>query len=456
MIDIKTLAFAATAIYLFQALMLHLISKYIAAYRDIHCLSLGSLMFSLGCLGMLLREFDSGNGLLIFFTNFFQVGSMIIFDGATRKMLNSPVYPKIIIPVFVSYLILISFLTFFYNSFSLRIVSFSLIICLITLSVFYTLLKKAPKTIKSSANLLAAVFLLFGLFFLARAIFALIVPLQNDSFNQNNFLHEMALLIGSSFGFFWTMCLIILKNQMLFGDLIKKTEEMEVSTKEKANVLSILGHDLRSPIYTLTGLTDILADEQLNINTSKYKEIISSMQRTAHSTCILLDNLLDWSRMRHNETPFNPQPNAVNECMSEVMGILGSTAESKNIRIIDRIPPGTIFIADKRMCMTVFRNILSNAIKFTPKNGEIVLELDKTATDHVIFSIRDNGIGMDSKTLKTLFDSSFNNNRNGTNGESSIGLGLILCKDFIDKHKGKIWVESEPNKGSTFHFTFSS
>jgi len=143
------------------------------------------------------------------------------------------------------------------------------------------------------------------------------------------------------------------------------------------------------------------------------------------------------------------------ELMDYVLLNLVEMARSKKKTIQNDVPEDTLFFADTHMSQVIFRNLIINSKKFTNEGGEVRLSSQQKDNGQLIFSISDNGIGMSPETLSTLFRINFKNNRPGTNGEASSGLGLLLCKEFIEKHGGQIWAESEEETGSTFSFTFT-
>jgi signal transduction histidine kinase len=165
-----------------------------------------------------------------------------------------------------------------------------------------------------------------------------------------------------------------------------------------------------------------------------------------------LENLLEWSRMEQGLIPFEPKSMLLLPAVTECTSILQDAANNKGIKIQTLVDDKTTVFADHNLLQAVIRNILSNAVKFTPKGGTIIIQ-GKEDDKNTTISIKDSGIGMDAKILENLFQLDVKTNRKGTDDEPSSGLGLILCKEFVEKHGGKIWVESEENMGSTFYFS---
>jgi signal transduction histidine kinase len=238
----------------------------------------------------------------------------------------------------------------------------------------------------------------------------------------------------------------------LQGELTENTEKLESTNKEKDKFFSVLAHDLRGPLTAIMGMVDLMADKETKLGEKLMQEMASAMKVSVHSTNILLDNLLDWASLQRGLKAVHPKNTTYGELMALEMPTLIVQAANKNITIIDDIPEITPLKADPILVQSVFRNLITNAIKFTPTNGTIRLTSYISDDGRLIFSIVDSGIGMDNQLLKHIFEFGPRSQRPGTDGESSNGMGLMICKEFVEKHGGRIWVESVVNKGSTFSF----
>ncbi|MBK9248192.1 MAG: PAS domain S-box protein [Ignavibacteria bacterium] len=229
-------------------------------------------------------------------------------------------------------------------------------------------------------------------------------------------------------------------------------ERLQKLNAEKDKFFSIIAHDLRSPFSGFLGLTKIMAEDLLTMPISEIMEMAQMMQKSADTMYKLLENLLEWSRMERGITPFNPELYEFNGIAEQNIALVTSSCEKKNIRIVNNLTPGISVWCDIPMINSVLRNLLSNAIKFTKKGGEVTLTSFEDEQE-VVISVHDNGIGMDPVTLSKLFRLDEIVSRPGTEGEPSTGLGLLLCKEFIVKHDGRIWAESEAETGTTFYFS---
>jgi signal transduction histidine kinase len=179
----------------------------------------------------------------------------------------------------------------------------------------------------------------------------------------------------------------------------------------------------------------------------------SLMRNSAINVYGLIENLLKWSRMQRGLIEFEPEKFNLEEKTKKILEPVLEAARKKNIETFWKMPASLHLFADSNMFSSIMRNLVNNAIKFTPKGGKIILSAQQVDATTVEISVTDNGIGMSKLMQEKLFEMNEHNNRLGTDGELSTGLGLLLCKEFIVKNGGKIWVESIENEGSTFYFT---
>ncbi|NCC72362.1 MAG: HAMP domain-containing histidine kinase [Sphingobacteriia bacterium] len=180
------------------------------------------------------------------------------------------------------------------------------------------------------------------------------------------------------------------------------------------------------------------------------------MRNSASSLYRLLENLLEWSRFQRGTIEFNPQFLSLTRIVNDSFELIQNAAIKKDIEINHQIPEDFEIYGDLHMLDTILRNLTSNAVKFTPKGGTITISAHKDENDNTIITVSDTGIGMSEETIGNLFKVDVNISRTGTEGEPSTGLGLILCKEFTEKHGGKIWVESELGIGSSFNLYLPS
>ena len=236
-------------------------------------------------------------------------------------------------------------------------------------------------------------------------------------------------------------------------NLYNQKKELQRINAEKDRFFSIIAHDLRGPFSSFLGVTQLLDEKLSELTKEDIQDFAASMRISATNLFSLLENLLQWAKINQGLIPFEPSNMLLFKIAEESIVNVQEPAKNKGIEIVNNIGDGVEVYADKNMLQTVIRNLVSNAIKFTPKGGKISINAkaceDKTAE----ISVKDSGIGMNRSMVDNLFRLDVRTNRPGTEGEASTGLGLILCKDFIEKQGGKIWVESEEGKGSVFYFT---
>jgi PAS domain S-box-containing protein len=221
-------------------------------------------------------------------------------------------------------------------------------------------------------------------------------------------------------------------------------------TKDK--LFSIIAHDLRSPFNSILGFSELLIENVGDFGLEESLEYLTIINSSANSTLILLDNLLNWAKTQTGQISFKPEKIIFSNVILEIIKLEKSLATAKDISLNYFSSDEIEIVADENMLKTVLRNLISNAIKFTKSGGRIsVSAISKQ--DHVEITISDDGIGMNKEKLKGLFNISSNTTTMGTANEKGSGLGLVLCKEFVEKHKGEIWVESKEGKGSDFKFT---
>ena len=222
------------------------------------------------------------------------------------------------------------------------------------------------------------------------------------------------------------------------------------STKDK--FISILAHDLKSPFSSLMGFSELLMDEAENFNNEKIKRFVNNISETSSSTYAFLEELLEWARSQRNMVAFDTENIQLIQIVEECISLLSNLSKAKNIEILRAVPRELYVVADRNMLKTILRNLVSNAIKFTAKSGQVKIAAGiKQSFIEIIVS--DTGIGMNTNTIQSLFKIGETKSGKGTEGERGTGFGLLLCKEFIEKQGGTIEVESESGKGSNFRFT---
>ncbi len=228
--------------------------------------------------------------------------------------------------------------------------------------------------------------------------------------------------------------------------------QLRAMNAAKDKFFSIIAHDLRSPFNVLiTGLDRIIRYFDI-LSEDEKRESLKSMRENSHNTFKLIDNLLTWSRSQIGHIACNPEIIHIQNIVNETLVLMNKNAADKNICLISRIQENTMIYADINMITTVIRNLVSNAVKYTTEGGTVTISA-KEIGDTWEISISDSGIGIPPEYMQKLFRIDFNQSTPGTAQEQGTGLGLNLCKEFVERNSGKIGLESEVGKGSRFYFT---
>jgi len=239
----------------------------------------------------------------------------------------------------------------------------------------------------------------------------------------------------------------------LVSQLSKNNEELNKLNASKDKFFSIIAHDLKGPVGNLNSFLNFMADHSDKISKEEFQKDLILLQSSSKKIKDLLENLLTWSRSQRGDIQYNPDNFDLQRLIQSNMLLFESSVNNKKISLINKVESGTSGYFDYEMIKTVFRNLISNAIKYTNTNGSITIS-SKEVDTFLEITIEDTGTGMNPSMSQNLFRIEVKHfSTDGTNGEKGTGLGLILCKEFIDKHGGKIWVESEEGKGSKFKFT---
>jgi len=240
--------------------------------------------------------------------------------------------------------------------------------------------------------------------------------------------------------------------------LLESETKLKESNLSKDRFFSIISHDLRSPFNQIIGATELLISKIDEYDKRMIKKFLILLNEEAVQSFRLLENLLQWSKNQRGLIQFEPKPLFVEKLLKEVMSVLEQIAGKKEISFEFIFPADMHIYADKEMLSTILRNLISNAIKFTSQKGKIIVsaseKMDYTIQQsYVEFCVADNGIGIPENDLLKLFNLTESYNSKGTYNESGTGLGLLLCKEFVEQHNGRIWAESTPGVGSQFKFT---
>lgn len=236
------------------------------------------------------------------------------------------------------------------------------------------------------------------------------------------------------------------------NEIASKNKKLTESNKSKDMLFRVIAHDLKTPISLVVSYTDVITEDFDEYEREELLDIIQKLNYSSNEGLRLLENLMEWARSQTGAIAYEPQPVNIKKLIEENINLLITNAENKSIKLTSKLESDTYVHADYNLASTVVRNLISNAIKFTPENGEIVIETSSDKNKRII-SVTDTGMGIKKEDQAKLFEVNETNKRKGTRNERGTGLGLAICKEFIEKQNGNIWVESEEGKGSTFNFT---
>lgn len=232
----------------------------------------------------------------------------------------------------------------------------------------------------------------------------------------------------------------------------KYLQELEDLNTHKENVLSILSHDLRSPLAGIIGMIEYLQSDFDKIEPEDAKELLSLIHKSAKDELNMLDYLVEWARIKYASEAFTPTKTELFPYVEKVFATLKEVAAGKEIILYNKIEEEKTVFADKKMLLSILQNLVSNALQHTPQGGKIIVNA-KTKEDKLIIEVKDTGIGMTQEILEKLFTPQLNTLLKARENKKGAGIGLLLVKGFLEKNSGEIWVESTEGVGSSFYFT---
>jgi two-component system CheB/CheR fusion protein len=231
----------------------------------------------------------------------------------------------------------------------------------------------------------------------------------------------------------------------------KYLQELEDLNTHKENVLSILSHDLRSPLASIITMIGHLQSDFDSIEPNDAKEILAHIYKSAKDELYMLDYLVEWARIKYASEVFTPTKIQLFQYAEKVLDTLKEVASAKGIILYNKIEKKATVFADKKMLFSILQNLISNGLQNTPPGGKISIST-KTKKDRLIVEIKDNGHGMSKEVLEKLFTPQLNALLKARENKKGAGIGLLLVKGFLEKNAGKIWVESSEGAGSSFYF----
>ena len=232
----------------------------------------------------------------------------------------------------------------------------------------------------------------------------------------------------------------------------ERTQELQEALAQKDKFFSIIAHDLRSPISGFLSLSSLLAEDAQSMTREEQERVFKEMNSSAQSLFSLLENLLQWSQMQRGLMAFEPESCELSRHLEQTLELLRPEATRKQVSLINELSAEIVVHADPRMLQSVLHNLLSNALKFSSSGGSVQITAQEQG-QMIQVEVRDQGLGMDQETLASLFSLDGKHSQKGTAGEKGSGLGLILCREFVQRHGGEVWARSEPGQGTAIYFT---
>ncbi|TVQ14669.1 MAG: sensor histidine kinase [Balneolaceae bacterium] len=241
-------------------------------------------------------------------------------------------------------------------------------------------------------------------------------------------------------------------NEKLERVVADQSRELTGVITSNSKVISIIAHDLRNPFISIIGILEMIRDYFEHNQGSDIEKYIDIATESANSSLNLLDNLAAWAVSQDSDRAMHPEVIDLIEMLMDEIRIIRCSAIQKQVSLVYSIPPELSIVADEQMIKTVLRNLINNAVKYSNIGGEVKISASKE-NDYLEFSVQDTGIGISYEDQRKLFRKDILHSTPGTNKEKGTGLGLLLCKEFTEKHNGKIRLISEPGKGSKFIVT---
>ncbi|MDZ7737583.1 MAG: hybrid sensor histidine kinase/response regulator [Bacteroidales bacterium] len=246
---------------------------------------------------------------------------------------------------------------------------------------------------------------------------------------------------------------ILLELKKKDAEMARINARLQDANHAKERLIALLSHDLRGPVKTVVSLLELLNDGFNDFNDEEKRHLLNTCVNSGKSTVELMETLLDWARLQSDERKIQAQKAKLKPFIEKSIEPVRSMAAQKNILISNNTSDDHFFYADKDMIATVARNLLTNAVKFTPKNGTVTLKSEKRANGEVLISVEDTGVGIKEEDMSKIFDISAGFTTPGTENEKGNGFGMILCKEFVEKNKGDMKIESKEGKGTKISFS---
>lgn len=398
-------------------------------------------------LGELFDNFIGEQSILALILGYSVVGvSVLIILFRIKKILNNRWANAIVLYLLIVDVTIATYLTIGKEDFFAHFIRFNIL--------FFAIVPYAGFNIKKSHSII------IGIIFIVN--YLVISILTKDKI----MIQSIPIVVIITFAFVLGIYLLI---QNLFNayeikkELLKKAEQsnqaLTIRKKELKEVIesknalfSIISHDLRNPFNTIIGFNDLIDIALQKNDLEKIRKYHPLIKRSTSNAYSLINNLFNWAKSQKENINFSPSRFVYNRVVNNAIALVSNDAKRKNITVRTEIPEEHIIVADMNMVATIVRNLITNAIKFTPKNGEVVIGI-KSSDNKILYFVNDSGIGASQEKLEKMFSGQQIESEPGTMNEKGSGLGLNICKGFIEKHQGNIWAEQNDQGGLTVFFT---
>lgn len=416
-----------------------------------------SWAFSFGSIALGFGLLSTQNSLPVWISVF--IANVVLMLGSAsliqsfRILLRQKVHLYFVASYLSLFYILIFLFTFIWESIQIRIMIFSLLSIFLTIEAI--LLKPSYCLNKESEKVmffLKVLFSCYGFYSLFRLVMTLIDSptslLDPSLITSYVFLFANLLLVAVAFG------VIVFLNAEFKDNLCKKNKALEVSNRDKDRFFSMIAHDLRTPIGNMATILEMLTNDTF-YSSPDGQRAIRLLSQSSNMTFSLLENLLEWARSQNGDLQFYKKEINLNNLLDSLIKIHWPQAFSKDVEFEKKIATDLVVHFDEHALRTILYHLTSNALKYTSKGGKVIVE-GYIEGGRLVIKVSDSGMGMDRTHLESLFTYNKYLSREGTAGEKGTGLGLLICKEFIEKSGGQIQITSFPNQGTTVQLYFSA
>lgn len=452
--DLKTVLICLVIVNLFMGFFTFIIKRTQPTFPGINFWIYSNLFIAAGYFLMVIRDQISLFMSVLLSHTAFITGGFFRISGMKRFFFIKQSNRFIIIFLFIFLLLLISdiYFTHYQDSILIRTLMLGVVLSGISLYTGILILQNKPSAKNSAYYFAALSYFTFSGIFLFRVAGWFFDSSARGLFNSA-FINNLQFVSSLIIDIVWTTMFFVLHNQRINEQLRQSENNLVAINKGKDRFMIILAHDLKNVFNSLQNISELILLKFKSRSKEETENDIKILLESSEKGYILLEDLLFWSASNTGNLQANKQKIDFSMLYHSVEEKTTFSAIQKNVTLIFKAPDDPVIIeADFNMMQSILRNLLGNSIKFSRSGDRIEVSVRKIESMAEI-SVKDTGIGISISDQDKLWDISHNITHTGTSGETGTGLGLLLCKELVEIHEGRIWVESEPGKGSTFSFT---